>query len=164
MYSPSGEKPKTSAPSSKFQRRPRGGEREPATWGWFQVARSGDASANRYGVSRVDVSSRWGLGCGDVRRSRRRRRRRRRRGWWRGWKGRNERAAAWNRARVERRLQRGSIQRWTKVHSHLPPRRGCGREGRREKTPGEGDVEGCNAGMAAAGRRRRAVGLKGEGE
>lgn len=25
---------------------------------------------------------------------------------------------------VERRLQRGSIQRWTKVHSHLPPRRG----------------------------------------
>lgn len=43
----------------------------------------------------------------------------------RGWKGRNERP--WNREGergVRRRLQRGSIQRWTKVHSHLTVERG----------------------------------------
>lgn len=43
----------------------------------------------------------------------------------RGWKGRNERP--WNREGergARRRLQRGSIQRWTKVHSHLPVGRG----------------------------------------
>lgn len=70
-----------------------GRERRTRAAGWLYVALSGVVSANRYGVSRVDVSSRWGLGCGDVRRSRRRRRRVAATGMAkrRGWKGRNER-------------------------------------------------------------------------
>lgn len=120
------------------------------------MALSGDASANRYGVSRVYVSSRWGLGCGDVvRRSRRRRRRR-------GWKGRNERAAAWNRARVcaewsggckEGRFSAGPRSTLTCLRGEEEGGDGWGRRRRARVDV----VEGCNA-RVAEGERRRKVG------
>lgn len=119
--------------------------------GWFSVALSSDVSANRYEVSRVDVSSRWGLGCGDVRRSRRRRRqrRRRRRECKSEGKGRNERAAVESRG-----WARSQAEVAKRVDSALDqgPLSLAAQGGRRRRDEARVDVEGCNAGWPEGGK------------
>lgn len=111
------------------------------------MALSSVVSANRYGVSRVDRSSRWGLGCGDVRRNRRRRRR-----WWqRGWRsngGGKEGTSGRGIARVSAEPGGGCKE----VDSALDqgPLSLAGREGRRRRDEARVDVEGCSAGVALA--------------